>query len=129
MRELRPKRGKGGAVPTLKPVAQIMASNSWWEEGEVTMPVGVMDVMGEGITVTFGSRRESRNPGPGVTRRQPGAKVGIMSRSKSGREESLAVMDEWKKAWEEIWSGWERRVVDWIVLPRSSKTLRNLRKS
>lgn len=52
-----------------------------------------------------------------------------MSWSKLGWEESLVVMDEWKKVWEEIWLGWERRVVDWIVLFRFLKILWNLRKS
>lgn len=43
-----------------------MVLNLWWEEGEVMMLVGVMDVMGEGIMVMFGLRREFRNLGLGV---------------------------------------------------------------
>jgi hypothetical protein len=127
--------GKGGGEEVVKPVAQMRTSKSVWfvfwsgDDGDVVVKVvSEMEMMRSGMTVTLGCKRDSRNPGPGVRRRQPGGKVGMMWEMRSGRGERVADMAVRKRDWMKDCISVPRRVESWMRLPPSSKTLRKARK-
>jgi len=135
--------GKGGGEEVEKPVAQmrtsklvrVVGAGGWEEDGEgdgegdMVMDEPEMDVMGAWITVTLGSMRDSRNPGPGVRRRHPGGKEGMMEAARSGRAERVADMEVWKRDWTKDCMAVPLSVESWMRFPPSSKTLRNVRKA